>query len=371
MIIFLAIILAGLLGVMLKVSTEYWTITIVTTGNGSTDKTSQNVLVGIDLQVTALATVVGSEFDHWESDIATINGSRVNPITVPAQHSQSTHTLTAIFSSSVPLATLKEKAVWIMNAAWSHFPTNKKYVLIDHLDEVVADLENNKITMAFVFVGYWNPATQTIGYTMTDAQITTAINALHARGIKVLAWAEDNGPMDIANGRETIYNEITTCMNKGFDGYHDDIESYTANCAHQDYIDYLNNATTLLHDMGKLMTAAVAFDWKQNTNPYLHMDYIVTMFYTDQSACEDPQGRWYWQENFGQFRGNNNPPASPVIMGLMNYYGNDHSLAWQLDWVTDELALDPHPQLTGFSLWLYEYMTDSDWQTWKDWITAE
>jgi hypothetical protein len=277
-----------------------------------------------------------------------------------------------IIDQPTPLnVTFEERAVWIMNAAWSHFPTNKQHVLIDHLDEVVADLENNNITMAFAFVGYWDPTTATIGYTMTDAQITNTINAFHAKSIKVLAWAEDSGQMDIINLRQTIYDEITKCMNKGFDGYHDDIENYTPNCAHQDYIDYLNNATTLLHNMNKLMTAAVAFDWEQNTNPYLHMDYIVSMFYSDQSTCEDPQGRWYWQENFGQYKGNNNPPASPLIIGLMNYYGNQHPLAWQLDWVTEELALTPHPQLAGFSLWLYECMTTNDWQTWKYWITAE
>jgi hypothetical protein len=264
-------------------------------------------------------------------------------------------------------STFEERAIWIMSAAWSHFPSNKQFVLIDHLEEVVANLENNNITMAFTFVGYWDPATNTIGYTMTDSQITAAINALHAKGIRVLAWAEDNGQIDIVNNRQSIYDEITKCMNKGFDGYHDDIENITPNCAHQDYIDYLNNATTLLHGMNKLMTAAVAFDWQQNTNPYLHMDYIVTMFYSDQSKCEDPQGRWYWQENFGQYKGNNNPPGSPVIMGLMNYYGNQHPLAWQLNWVTNELALDSHPQLEGFCLWLYEYMTANDWEKWNYW----
>jgi hypothetical protein len=267
--------------------------------------------------------------------------------------------------------TFEERAVWIMNAAWSHFPTNKQYVLIDHLDEVVADLENNNITMAFTFVGYWDPATAIIDYTMTDAQITNAVNALHAKGIRVLAWAEDSGQMDIVNQRQAIFDEITECMDKGFDGYHDDIESYTPNCEHHDYIDYLNNATTLLHSMNKLMTAAVAFDWEQNTNPYLRMDYIVSMFYSDQSKCEDPQGKWYWQENFGQYAGNDNPPASPVIVGLMNYYGNEHPLTWQLNWVTKELTLDPHPQLAGFCLWLYEYMTVNDWQTWKYWITGK
>lgn len=176
--------------------------------------------------------------------------------------------------------------------------------------------------------------------------------------------------MDITpENRGKIYTEIVNCMNKGFDGYNDDIESRIG--THQDWIDYLNNATLILHSLGKLMTADVGYDWQQNTNPYLHMDYIATMFYSNRSTCEDPEGRWFWQENFGEYEGHNNPPESPIILGLMNYYGNAHPLAWQLDWIDSQLSSgDGHPQLVGFSVWLYEYMSDSDWETWKQWITA-
>lgn len=263
-----------------------------------------------------------------------------------------------------------ENAVWIMNAAWKGFPDEKKYVLTWHLDDVVADLCDSNIKYVFVFVGYWTPCESTIGYTLTDTQITTIINALHSINCTVLAWAEDAGAIDVTPAnRNKLYSEIVNCVNKGFDGYNDDIENYVG--THQDWIDYLNNATVLLHDLGKLMTADVGHDWQQNTNPYLNMDYIVTMFYTNRSAFEDPQGRWFWQENFGQFQGNNNPPASPVILGIMNYPGNNHPLTWQLNWIDNQLSSgDESPQLVGFSLWLYEYMTDYDWVTWKRWIAA-
>ena len=351
------------------VSLGYWNLTITIEGDGSTDQTSQSVPVGSDLNVTALETTIGSEFDHWESNIAAIDESRTNPITVPAQPDLSTHNLTAVFVAASPLPIVfDERPVWIQNAAWPYFPTNKRNVLTNHLGEVVTDLENNNITMAFVFVGYWTvPATLTLE--MTDEQITTVINALHAVGIKVLAWGENAGAIDVSPAnRDNLYSVIASLMTKGFDGYHDDIEDWTTTL--QDWVDYENNCTVLLHGMDKLMTAAVGFDWQQNTNPYLQMDYIVSMFYSSQSKCEDPQGRAYWQENFGEYGGNNNTPASPVIIGLMNYYGNKHSLAWQLNWVSNELNLDPHPQLAGFCIWLYEYMTPSDWSTWKYWTTG-
>ena len=191
-------------------------------------------------------------------------------------------------------------AVWIMNAAWSGFPTNKQYVLTNHLAQVVSDLSNNHINMAFIFVGYWTPSA-TLTLTLTDAQITTIVNAFHAAGIQVLAWAESYpSAMDVsASNRNNLYSVITNLMNKGFDGYHDDIEDFTTTL--QDWIDYENGCATLVHGMGKLMTAAVAFDWQQNVNRYLHMDYIVSMFYGAHSTFEDSQAAGYWQEDFGEY----------------------------------------------------------------------
>jgi len=262
-----------------------------------------------------------------------------------------------------------ENAIWIMNAAWDGFPNDKKNVLIEHLNDVLVDLQDSGITYVFVFVGYWNPADSTIGYTMTDSQITKIISAMHSINCTVLAWVEDNGPIDVTPAnRNKLYNEISKCMDKGFDGYNDDIENYVGTL--QNWIEYENNATVVLHDLGKIMTADVPYDWQQNINPYLNMDYIVTMFYSNKSTFEDPQARKYWQENFGQYQGNNNPPASPVILGIMNYYGNLHPLSWQLNWIDNELSGDGSPQLVGFSIWLYEYMSDADWKTWRNWVTT-
>lgn len=265
-------------------------------------------------------------------------------------------------------------AVWIMGASWGSFASNERYVLTQHLSDVVANLTGKHIEFAFTFVGYWNPTTSIIGYTMTDAQITTMITALHGIGIKVLAWAEDNGAIDVtAANRANLYAAITNCMNKGFDGYHDDIESYTGTL--QDWINYENNATVVLHGLGKLMTAAVAFDWAQNTNQYLHMDYIVSMFYGSHSTFEDSQAAAYWQEDFGEYSGHNTPPASPMIIGIMNAPSpyNTQPLTYQLTNASTFLSAYRHPQLVGFCIWLYEFMgarSDgaNDWSVWNSWI---
>jgi hypothetical protein len=265
-------------------------------------------------------------------------------------------------------ASYTANAVWIANAGWVRMNQN---ILQNNLTSVLTNLNGSLIKYAFVFVGYWNSTSNDIDYALSDELITSTITGLHRINMTVLAWAENaDANLDVtAANRNNLYASITKCVNKGFDGYNDDVEDYNGTL--QDWIDYLNNATPVLHNLGKLMTADVVNDWQQNINPYLHMDYIVSMFYTSQSVFEDPQAAAFWQEDFGQYLWNNNPPGSPMILGIMNYYGNTHPLAWQLNQIDSMLANYSHPRLVGFSIWLYEYMgtNPNDWQQWNNWIT--
>ena len=273
---------------------------------------------------------------------------------------------------SLPLtfhaSTYSANAVWIQDMSWVSMNPN---ILTTNLSKVVDDLSHGSIKFAFVFAGYWNADTSTIMYNENDSVFTAVINALHAVNVKVLAWVENEGAMDVsAANRENLYGQITACMNKGFDGYNDDIEDWNGTL--QSWIDYENNCTTVLHGLGKLMTADVGWDSQQDTNQYLHMDYIVSMFYSNVSTLESPQAAASWQEDFGEYQGHNTAPASPMIMGIMNYYGNEYPLTWQLEQVDNYLTTYGHPQLAGFSLWLYEYMgtNGDDWSQWNGWIVA-
>lgn len=275
--------------------------------------------------------------------------------------------------SSLPMtvhaSTYSANAVWIQDMSWVRMNPN---ILTTNLSKVVDDLSHGSLKFAFVFAGYWNADTSTIMYNENDSVFTTVIDALHAVNIKVLAWVENEGTMNVsAANRQNLYGQITTCVNKGFDGYNDDVEDWNGTL--QDWIDYENNCTAVLHGLDKLMTADVALDWQQNTNQYLHMDYIVSMFYSNVSTLESPHAATFWQEDFGEYQGHNTPPASPMIMGIMNYYGNEYPLTWQLEQVDKYLTTYEHPQLVGFCLWLYEYMETNadDWSQWNNWIVTE
>jgi len=272
-------------------------------------------------------------------------------------------------TTNVHALTYSDNGVWIQDTSWMSANPN---ILTMNLSKVVDDLSHGNFRFAFVFAGYWNADTNTIMYNENDSVFTAVINALHAVNIEVLAWVENDGAINVSAGnRQLLYNQITVCMNKGFDGYNDDIEDWNGTL--QSWIDYENNCTTVLHGLGKLMTTDVELDWQQNTNPYLHVDYIVSMFYSNVSALESPDAAVSWQEDFGEYLGHDTPPGSPMIMGIMNYYSNEYPLSWQLEQVGKYLAIYGHPELVGFSLWPYEYMGTNadDWGQWNNWITTE
>lgn len=279
---------------------------------------------------------------------------------------------------TVHAETYSANAVWIYDQPWIHYGPNAN-ILSANLSKVVADLSGANIEYAIVFVGYWNASTNNINYFHTDAFYATVISALHAIDVKVIAWGEDGGgTMDITpTNRQNIYNSIVACMNKGFDGYSDDIEAYVG--TRQQWIDYLNNCTAVLHGLGKLHMPAVPYDWQQNINQYLHVDYILSMFYGSRSTFEDAQATYFWQEDFGEYEGHDTPPASSIIIGIMNFYGssisgtNTNPLSWQLAQCSNLLASYGHPQLAGFCIWVYEYMDVNapDWSAWNNWIVTE
>jgi hypothetical protein len=203
---------------------------------------------------------------------------------------------------------------------------------------------------------------------------------MNASGIVPIAWAEDGGSAGLsAYGLPNIepayysayFTQIKTCMSYGFAGYSEDIEQYTGTL--QQWLWYLNNETVMLHGLGKLCMPACPYDWQQDINPYLHVDFILSMFYSDYSTFEDPQGPVYWQENFGVGVYAGLHPASPVILGIMNcYVYNEYPLSWQLAQCADYMNSYGAPNLRGFSIWLYEYMcaqNANDWMVWNSWIT--
>ena len=129
-----------------------------------------------------------------------------------------------------------------------------------------------------------------------------------------------------------------------------------------DWCNYANNMTIFTHSLDKKYTMCAGYDWTQQINQRLQVDYIQVMLYGSQSLLENPYIDAYWQEEFGT------QSASPIAIGIMNYHGNQYPLGYQLNQITRLLAAYPHNNLVAFGLWLADDMTPADWETWHYWI---
>jgi hypothetical protein len=285
-----------------------------------------------------------------------------------------------------------DNAVWIADGNYGGtFSIDKQYVLGDQtkLTTCINTLKNNNIKYALIWVGTWNtvniaapfidnPMLGTSPYPIRS-NFPDICSQFRSAGIIPIAWVEDGSAVNswgpnhgIPNlapqYHQAYYTEIQRIMAMGFSGFSDDIEQWTG--THQNWLDYHNNQAIMLHSIGKLCMPALEFDMRQNTNMYLNVDYIINMFYGSTSLFEDPQGDYYWQENFGMYEGNHGSPASPVILGIRNY-NDKNPLSWQLAQAQRCISTYGAPNLSGFSFWLYEYMASqnpTDWTDWNDFI---
>jgi hypothetical protein len=219
---------------------------------------------------------------------------------------------------------------------------------------VVATLVNNHIKIAFIEVGYWQ-TNQTISLKHTPSQYANIISSFHNAGIKCYAWAEGSVSTPTVRLNNPPYAVIDSVVSLGFDGWADDVEVYQGTV--QQKISYLNSIANNYPALGN--------DQNRNIYPNLMVSSLVPMFYgATQSRFELPDTLGYWNNVFYN-------PGSPVILGLMNYpQAATHPFSWQLDQCKSYIYAYSHTKLTGFSLWLYEMMTPSDWAYWKTWIES-
>jgi len=288
--------------------------------------------------------------------------------------------------------------VLIYDQPWLY--QNRNILDTAYRQDLLSILSTANCKNVVVFIGYWDatdPANPLIfptlgahsgpqNYIRTPAFYQELIAQLHQIGLQVFCWVEDGvGLMDISPANlPNIFPVILEAVNIGFDGFTDDVETWvehsdgsTATLRQADYdaqIDYLNNLTTFLHDNGKLHAPAVGFDWEQYVNQRLHVDFILSMFYSDSTTLADSKCDAYWQENFGIYAGNNAQSSSPLIIGLFIHDTNNpepyNTMAGILTKVDSLLDTYPHPMLHGFFIWIYEYMDDTDWESWKSWVNT-
>lgn len=245
-----------------------------------------------------------------------------------------------------------------LNGIWTH---------ISEVNSTFLDnLETAKIWNVFLWTGEWE-TDHTITYWENDATLTATINAIHNRNVNFkvypfLYWGESAVDISTSGNRNLMYTAITACVNKGFDGFQDDLETYTGTT--QNYIDYLTGVASTVHGLGKTASAALGCGYAypvETVYPTLTLDYVCPMVYNggpfNQSEMEDVIPRVL--EN----------SAVPVMLGLRIDRPEEkpYTLESQLGWVETILATG-YPEFVGFSLWIYDDMVSGDWTAWDNYV---
>jgi hypothetical protein len=238
------------------------------------------------------------------------------------------------------------------------------------LDKLVA----GKIKFLFLLVGEWEPD-GIISYFSSDSRITNFINTVKERNsdFKVLAWVYGGvpgyqDPVDISTAakRQNAINQIVSCVNKGFDGFNEDIETYVGTT--QNLIDFWNGMAATLRGMNKISTVDAICTYVypvEDIYPYLDVDYIAPMLYGGGAPFPETD----FKNVMHRVLTNTGPP---ILIGMKV---NDYTtipLNTQLGWIDSKIASSgPYPKLKGFVLWEYQYMRDVDWTDWNNWATKD
>ena len=274
---------------------------------------------------------------------------------------------TTVKASAAPTY-LTNNAVWIQN----DLIDPNQPLASANLVNTVATLHANDISYVFLCIGafgYDDLVNNEIpAWSSTNATYQTFIADCHADGIKVLAWMENENPIDVTPSNYAAMTEVyNSVLSIGFDGINSDIEGGFFTGTSQDFINYNNYMSTVLNAEGKLWMP----DITGNTdNSVYHVNAIVSMFYNDQSYFEpsaaNDQTAQYWEDEWSP------TPSSPVILGIYCNPGdlNTQSDAWQLEQCANFINSYPPTNLEGVCLWRYESITnDGSWSAFDNLIS--
>lgn len=269
----------------------------------------------------------------------------------------------------------------MINAIW--FEHDRIDWLLDNATEVLDYLAYGKISLIFLFTGYWTTDNE-IDYDdwATDSNIEDITDAIHSYSgydFKVFAWIASgkwNGPppglpninVSTPEKRQQLVNESVACVNKGFDGFDCDDEGFDGTW--DEYIIYIDLLTSELHNNGKLSAnSQMALD-DENTDYEevyggLNVDYVKPMLYTSDEGDFKERMRWAL--------GNS---TSPILLGIPAYDGVAFNtpMTEYFSWIDEVLAGGSYPMLEGIAIydgWNDGMWYNDNWDDWNSWTTKD
>jgi hypothetical protein len=235
----------------------------------------------------------------------------------------------------------KTKDNYALNGAWM-----SPNFLLD-LDEegrqqMMHKLVAGNIKFIYLQTGVWL-SNNTIEYRWSISQIQQVINYIHAHSsISVQAWVWMGGVVDIstATSRQKMINYVVNCVNLGFDGWNDDVETFdygnslTLGSAPDQLIAWWNQVGQTMKNMGKQSSADLLGQYAATVTPYVTLDHMIPMGYNG--------GAWDGSKLTNSLDAGLYYSKAPVIFGLftkqMPEHGNYVTLAGQFPDIDRYLA---------------------------------
>jgi len=243
---------------------------------------------------------------------------------------------------------------------------------------VLEKLIRGKIKFLFLLTGEWR-TDGTILYYLSDSRITKFINTVKARSteFKVLAWVYLVPPyherVDLSSEaiKSTMIKQTVSCVQKGFDGFNDDVEGFLPRGEWKQIVDFWNRQADAVRKIGKIATNCIscaiyyAPEWIRSVAPYVNTDYMAAMLYNG--------GPFYPADVFKEAMNSIlTHSASPILIGMRVDNYTTYPLKTQLTWIDEKIASSgPYPKLAGFVLYDYRLMRDIDWTDWNNWATKD
>ncbi|MGA3059128.1 MAG: hypothetical protein ABSD92_02035 [Candidatus Bathyarchaeia archaeon] len=229
-------------------------------------------------------------------------------------------------------------------------------------NSILTNLGNSQVKLVMIDVGKWNGIN--LQYSYSDSQMTSMINALRSadQGVEIhatiySAWGNSTTDISTSANIQYMISQAVECVDKGFDGYNDDLEGYTGSI--QNYVSWLNGMSSAVQAIGKSSSADIAYSDVSYASE-IHLNYAAVMTYggvplSEQTlmSCENTMLL---------------DSTSPVIIGLLE--ASSPSLATQLSWVSQQLNTNTYANYAGVAVFSTESMTEADWSSFNTAIPA-
>jgi hypothetical protein len=233
------------------------------------------------------------------------------------------------------------------------------------INAALQDLRNKNFTEIAVCDSAWCTPSQGYWWGTVNSNATLFCNYAHANGFTVYYFLYGES-IDISTSaiRSARAANISQILSLGFDGYIDDIESWTG--TDSDIAAQWNLFATTCHNVGKIGGLYYKLEYPYTDEstilPLLtSLDFIVTRFspITTYNVTMYNQVLSYC------------PCPWMAQVRTTTSSGGVETLQNSVDFYNTEFAGGIPNSFRGFTLWAYLYVTSSEWTLWNSWTLKD